>query len=357
MVQPTISHDANAPNDVSGRWTSWLTIPVYIGCAAAFLADLFQEVFMQFGLFYLPLVCTAVFHRDPRWTWRLAGIASVLNLVGFFFPIINPETGTAIINRTLSIVAIVITAILVRHARTIQDRLTEQTQRAETAERLKSEVLTTLSTEMRQPLHALAALAGVMMADCRPDQREPLSQVQRSSQRLGSTIDNLIDLTRLDEHPFRHEAVDLDAIVQQAAQIARPLARERQIMVAIDADEAPHHIAQGDSWAIRRIVENVLSNALKYSPPGSVVELATETSPRAMSVIIRDTGNGIPESVLGRLTEPFHQTDGGLARFIPGVGAGLTLSRGLASAMGAELLFDSEMGSGTTVTLRLPMDQ
>jgi len=82
------------------------------------------------------------------------------------------------------------------------------------------------------------------------------------------------------------------------------------------------------------------------------VELATEASSKAVSVIIRDTGNGIPEGVLRRLAEPFMPTDRGL---VPGTGTGLALSRGLAMAMGAELLFDSETGEGTTVTLRLPV--
>lgn len=338
--------------DIRHHWTRVLTVPVYLGCVVAFLSDVFFEVFMLFGLFYLPLICTAVFHRDPRAAWWLATLASILVGIGFFYPILNPDMTVAIINRLLSVLAIFITAALVRHARGIQDRLAEQTARAEEAERLKTDVLTTLSTELRQPLHGLVGLAGVMMADCRPDQREPLGQVQRSGQRLVTTIDNLIDLVQLDEHPFQSEPVDVDAILQQAAHSARHLATERQILVAIEAEEPQHHIAHGDPWAIRRIVENLLSNAVRYSPPGSVVELATEASSKAVSVIIRDTGNGIPEGVLRRLAEPFMPTDRGL---VPGTGTGLALSRGLAMAMGAELLFDSETGEGTTVTLRLPI--
>jgi signal transduction histidine kinase len=350
----TIRHPGTA-SALAERWAPWLTIPVYLACLLAFLGDVLQEVFMLFGLFYLPLVCTAVFHRDPRAAWWLAGFASLLITIGFFFPVMNPDTAIAMINRALSVAAIFITAALVRHARTVQDHLAEQTARAEAAEQLKTEVFTTLSNELRQPLHHLAGLAGVMMADCRPDQRESLGHVQRSGQRLVATIDNLIDLTQLDDHPLQNEAVDVDAILRQAEQSTRSLAAERQIMVALDADEAAHHIAHGDPWAIRRIVENILTNALKFSPPGSVVELTTETSSQTVSVIIRDTGHGMPESVLRRLAEPFLLTDSSLSRLIPGAGSGLTLSRGLATAMGAELEFDSEIGSGTTVTLRLPV--
>ncbi len=336
------------------RWSRWLVIPIYVGCLLAFLTDIFVEVFMLFGLFYLPLIVTAMFHRDPRWALRLAWIASAGSAIGFFFPIINPDTTIAIINRTLSIVALFTTAALVRHARMIQDRLAEQTVRAEAAERLKTEIFTTLSTELRQPLHGLAALSSVMMADCRPDQRAPLGQVQHNSQRLSATIDNLIDLIQLDEQQMRRETVDVDAVLTQAVAAARPLAESRQVTVVIDHETAEQHLAHGDPWAIRRIVDNILTNAVKFSPPSSVVEIGAETSRKGTTIVIRDTGNGIPPTVLDRLVEPQQRAEPTLLRYAAGLGAGLTLCRGLAAAMGAELSFDSEIGSGTTVTLLLP---
>lgn len=346
--------DRPARGDLGGRWTRWLTIPIYTCCALAFLTDVFYPVFVLFGLFYLPLVCTAVFYRDPRSAWWLAMLASMLIMIGFFFPIMNPETTIAIINRCLSIAAIFITAALVRHARRVRDRLIEQTARAEAGERLKTEVFTALSTELRQPLHSLAGLAAVMRLNCRPDQRDALNQVQHDSQRLAAMIDNLIDLTRIDDRTFESTPVDVDLILRQAAESAGPMAAERQIMVALDEPEDGHHTAHGDPWAIRRIVDNILTNALRYSPPGSVVELTTENTTHGVSVIIRDTGNGIPEPVLRRLTEPRPRADADMGRYFPGAGLGLTLCRGLARATGAELVIDSEIGSGTTVTLLLP---
>lgn len=336
------------------RWTQWLTIPVYIGCALAFLSDVSFEVFMLFGLFYLPLVCTAVFVRNPNAPWWLAGLATVLITIGFFFPVINPDTTIAIVNRVLSIAALFITAALVRHARTIQDKLVAQTGRAEAAERLKTEVFTTLSTELRQPLQGLAALAGVMTANCRPDQKVPLERVQEHSQRLATTIDNLIDLMQLEDHQLERGPVDVAHVLRQTVDSARPLAESRQILVVIDDTGMPGHSTQGDGWAIRRIVENLLTNALKFSPPGSVVELGAEVSNQGTVITIRDTGNGIPATVLNRLTAPETSPESSLSRYVGGLGAGLTLCRGLAREMGAVLSFDSEAGSGTTVTLLLP---
>ncbi len=336
------------------QWSHWLTIPVYIGCALAFLSDVSFELFMLFGLFYLPLICTAVFMRDPRAPWWLAGFASALIVIGFFVPVINPETTIAIVNRILSIAALFIMAALVSHARSIQDQLAEQTGRAEAAERLKTEVFTTLSTELRQPLQGLAALAGVMTANCRPDQKAPLERVQEHSQRLATTIDNLIDLMQLEDHQLERRPVNIADVLRQTVDSARPLAESRQIRVVIEDPGLSSQNAQGDCWAIRRIVENLLTNALKFSPPGSVVELGAEMSGQGTVITVRDTGTGIPEPVLSRLTAPELGAEASLSRYVSGLGAGLTLCRGLAREMGAVLSFDSEAGSGTTVTLLLP---
>lgn len=344
----------NALAEYRGCWSRWLIIPVYVGCTLAFLSDVFFEVFMLFGLFYLPLICTAVFHRNPRASWWLASFASALIAIGFFFPVINPDTTVAVINRLLSISAMFITAALVRHARTIQDQLAAQTNRAEAAERLKTEVFTTLSTELRQPLQGLAALAGVMTANCRPDQKIPLERVQEHSQRLVTTIDNLIDLMQLDDHELQREPVNINEVLRQIADTARPLAASRQITVTIDHEASAGHGTVGDGWAIRRIVENLVVNALKFSPPGSVVELGAEDSDHGTVITIRDTGNGIPARVLNQLSAPQAGQEPSLLRYVGGLGAGLTLCRGLALEMGAELSFDSEAGCGTTVTLLLP---
>lgn len=349
-----LSLSADALADQRARWSRWLVIPTYIGCLLAFLTDIFFEVFMLFGLFYLPLIVTAMFHPNPRWSWRLAWIASAASAIGFFFPIINPDAGIAFVNRALSIIALFTTAGLIHHARMIQDRLAEQTARAEAAERLKTEIFTTLSSDLRQPLQGLLALSNVMMADCRPDQKTSLGQVQSSSQRLATSIDNLIDLMQLDDRRMRHEVVDVDAMLRQAVAATRPLAEARQIAVVIDDSGKDHHAFHGDPWAIRRIVDNLLTNAVKFSPPGSVVEIGAETSGRQTAIVVRDAGVGIPPQVMTRLALPERRTDSSLLRYASGLGAGLTLCRGLAASMGAELRFDSEIGNGTTVTLVLP---
>ncbi|MGE4045736.1 MAG: sensor histidine kinase, partial [Acetobacteraceae bacterium] len=210
------------------------------------------------------------------------------------------------------------------------------------------------SEEIRKPLHAVVGLCGVMMANCRPDQREPLGRVQSSSKQLVEMIENLIDLAHIDRRPIRVEPVDVDRMVHEAADAIRPTAADKQIAVAVDPEPGPPRIVQADAWAIRRILDNLLANALRFSPRGAVVELVTETQPDRVEVIVRDTGVGMPSDALRRLEEPLPPIEADRGSPDDATDTGLTLSRRLARAIGAELVFDSEPGSGTTVTLRLP---
>jgi signal transduction histidine kinase len=251
----------------------------------------------------------------------------------------------------LSVAAIWTTAILVRYARGIQDELKQQTARAEAAERIKTEVFTTLSKEMRSPLHTMVGLSAVMIAGCRPDQRMPLQHVQSGSKRLLATIENLIDLTHLDERPIATETVDVSGMIRQAEASNRQMAAERQITVALDLPSAAL-TARADAWAVQRILDNLIANALKFSHAGGTVELAAEQRAGAIALVVRDAGMGMSDEILRRLGEPYCQELTGVRT--AGTGTGLALSRRLARAMGAELAFNSEIGCGTTAILRLP---
>jgi len=340
----------------SRAWfTRLLTIPIYLGCTLAFVADVTHQIHLAFGLFYIPLICTAVFHRNPRSAWWLASIAAILVTLGFFFPEMNPDRMTAVGNRLLSIVGIFITATLVRHARMIQEQLAEQTRRAEEGEQLKTEIFTVLSEEIRKPLHALVGLCSVMMANCRPDQRASLGQVQDSGKTLLAMIENLIDLTNIDKRTIHLESVDPNALIREAADAVRGTAAARSIQVAIEAMDPPIRNAHADPWAVRRILDNLLANALNLSPAGSVVELATEMAPDSVTLVVRDCGHGVPPEVLTQLEAPAPgRLTSRIAGSETGAGIGLTLSQQLARAMGAELTVDSELGYGTTARLTLP---
>jgi signal transduction histidine kinase len=322
---------------------------VYLGCLLAFIADMSNSNALAFGVAYVPLICTAVFHRSRVAVWWLAGIAIVLVALGFFFPRVSTDVVDSIGNRLLSVVAIVVTAALVRHSRQIQDRLTDETARAEAAERLKTEVFTNLSNEIRTPLHAIIGFAELMMANCRPDQRPSLGQMRMGGQRLLATIDNLIDLTTLDRRALQAEVVDLARALRQSATAVQFTAAERQVSIILRIAEATVLPAICDAWAVRRILDNLIANALKFTRPGGSIELSADAVPNGVRVTIEDTGIGMSAETLRALSEPLtaEQPD-------EISGTGLALCRQLVRGMGGALSFDSRPDCGTTVSLWLP---
>jgi signal transduction histidine kinase len=340
---------------LSGPWAQWIWWPtkvIYAACIAVFAADITLETFdVPVGFFYVPLVCTAQFHRNPRAAWWLAITSTAMVVAGYFLPGVASDPWHSAVDCSVEIGAILVTAALIRYARGIQDRLVEQTRRAETAERIKTHVFATLSDELRNPLHSMVGMSAAVIASCRPDQRPAFELIQNSSRRLLATIENLIDLTNVNERPITTEPVDVNQMLRQAADSNLGSAAERQISVALDVAGTPL-TARADPWAVRRILDNLIANAVKFSPAGGTIELLTEGEPGGVAIVVRDAGIGMSADILRRLGDPFLQDDAG-AR-LSGTGTGLALCRRLANAMGAELAFDSEIGCGTTAILRLP---
>lgn len=335
-----------------GDWLRRLRPLIYIACGIAFLTDLGDSDTLAFGVFYIPLVCTAVLSQSRRAVWWLAGGSVVMVAVGTFIPSINPDHYDLIGNRILSVVAILITAALVSHAWRVRECLTEQTRRAEAAEQLKTEIFTNLGYDLRQPLHAIIGLTEVMAASCRPNQREPLGHVQLASRRLLSTINNLVDLTKLEERRTLREPVDITALLRKAIEDARHQAADCQVALVADIPRALQPLTS-DGWAARRIVENILDNAVRFTPPGGSVRVTAAPAAGAVAVTVTDTGQGMPADVLSSIRQP--SFDAEAVRKFEGVGTGLALSRQLADAIGAELQFRSTPGMGTTATVRFPV--
>jgi signal transduction histidine kinase len=336
-------------------WNRWLRLAVYISCGLAFLADLSNDATLAFGVFYLPLVSTAVYHRDPRMPWLLASLASAMVVIGFFLPSIPADFSTGLANRGLSIAAIFITAYLIHHERQIRDRLAEQTARAEAADRVKTQLFDNLSHELRTPLSAILGFADLLISDARPDQLMALGYIQSGGRRLRATLDNLIDLTQIDARELRIRNLDLTAMMRQAVEMSRPLATEKRIALTMVMPDAKPLAVRADSWALRRIIDNLLANAIKFTDPGGSVEVSVRRMPDRIVTTVTDTGAGMPPRVLEQIGEPFFQADSGAAKRFEGMGTGLALSIRLAEAMGVTLHFDSTLGSGTAVSLTLPL--
>jgi signal transduction histidine kinase len=338
---------------VGGRSARRLVPLIYGVSALAFLADLERANTLAYGIIYTPLIATAVFQRRRSGVWVLTAVACVLVIVGGCFPVVDANLPNMVGNRLLSIMAILATAAFVHHARDVQERLAVQTRRAAAAERIKTDILEDLSAEIRTPLHALLGVLTLTMATSKPDQREALGRVRSDGKQLLATIDNLIDLSRTDARILQCQTVEIAVIARDAVHSAGSAAGERQITITMTADgEAAETSAIGDPWAIRRILDNLLANAVRLTPPGGTVMVRVTRNELTVTASVSDTGNGLPVEMTRDFHEDAPETDGS-ALWATG-GAGLALSSRLAREMGGRITARNEHLGGAAVSLSLP---
>ena len=164
----------------------------------------------------------------------------------------------------------------------IQEQLAEQTERAEAAERIKTEVLNNLSQEIRAPLHSMIGVLELVAADSRPDQKAALEMVRGAARRLATTVDNLVDLTQFDATSMPAEPIDLGSLLRQTAEARRPDASARQIRLTINIPVDSDTMVHANLWAARRILENKIADAITYTAPGGRIEVSTDTRTRRL---------------------------------------------------------------------------
>jgi signal transduction histidine kinase len=298
-------------------------------------------------VFYAPLIATAVFHRDRRAVWVLTTIACAMNVVGAILPDIATDVLGLVGNRILSTLALLATAAFTWHARSIQEQLAEQTERAEGAERIKTEVLDNLSQEIRAPLHAMIGILELVAADSRPDQRGALEMARGAGRRLAMMVDNLVDLTQFDATSMPAEQISLGSLLRRTAEAKRADASARQINLTINIPSDGDTMVHANFWAARRILENKIADAINYTAPGGQIEVSTDIQQDDCTAVISTTSTWPPGA--------FQSTnDTASAVLTPSV-MGLALSQRLARAMNARLVVSNGPGEGTTVRLRLPV--
>lgn len=335
-------------------WSRVLRLVIYTVCAGVFIVDITNHETVVLGVFYVPLVATAVYHRDPMTVWWLAGLACAMVVAGFFLPSIGRDPISSLLNCGLSIGAILVTAYLIHHERQIRERLGVQTVRAEAADRARTELFNNLSHELRTPLSAILGFAELLIPSARPDQLAALGHIKGGGKRLLGTLDNLIDLTQIDNRTIRIRPVDVATMLHQAVEDSRPLATDKQVALNLVPTDPAMPRVMADGWALRRITDNLIGNGIKFTDAGGTVEVSAHQGPEGVVVAVRDTGAGMPPDVLEQIGKQFYQADTGISRRYEGMGTGLALSLRLADAMGAAVLFDSAPGSGTTASVVLP---
>jgi PAS domain S-box-containing protein len=230
---------------------------------------------------------------------------------------------------------------------------------AEAANRAKFEFLTTMSHELRTPLNAIAGYVDLLDLEIRgpitPLQREDLGRIRRSQTHLLGLINDVLNFARIETGHvnFALEDVPLDELLAEVEALIAPQVGARGLAYEYRRFD-PAATVRADPEKLRQIVLNLLSNSVKFTPPGGRVTLSCEAADGVVRVCVADTGIGIPGDKLSTIFEPFVQVNAGYTRTSEGTGLGLSISRDLARAMGGELGVESQEGGGSTFTLTLP---
>ena len=284
---------------------------------------------VAFGAGQEPLGTLTVLQRGPR-TWAPAEIDAVESVAA--------ELGRALRH-----------ADLYAQERSLVDQLRE-------LDRTKTDFLSTVSHELRTPLASIVGYTELLRdeADLDPASSRMLDVIERNSYRLNSLIEDLLTLSRIESGVAQTHRVPVDvaSLVHNACADVAPRASDAGIALAVG--EGPSVKVTGDPGQLDRVLLNLLTNAVKFTPEGGSVAVDWSVQDAQLHLSITDTGIGIPVEEQHRLASRFFRASNAMDAAIPGTGLGLTIVRGVLDRHGGELGIHSD-GSGTRVVVRLPV--
>ena len=225
---------------------------------------------------------------------------------------------------------------------------------------LKADFVAVAAHEIRSPLATISLYAELLEAgvltDLEAGAAEAVEAIRSASSRLGSILADLLDSALLERGlmPIEFGDIWLSELVQSAVRDAQMMARARDIRVRFE-DRTPDVVIRGDALRLRQVLDNLLSNALKYSPGGTEVVVRATANADSAEVEVADLGRGVSEDDRHVLFTLFGRVDSGDGRDTAGLGLGLAISARIVEAHGGRLTFrENEGGRGSVFSVRLP---
>jgi signal transduction histidine kinase len=217
-----------------------------------------------------------------------------------------------------------------------------------------SEALSRASHELRTPLNAILGFGQLLELDeLNESQRHSVQQIIAGGRHLLALIEDLLDLSRLDESGLEFQPVDVGTQIADAVSLCAPLATEGRLTLTVDAGDAPHW-ALADLRRFKQVLLNLISNAIKYNRPGGSITIRAQADGSdGVRIDVIDTGVGMTYRQLTRLFQPFERLDA-VARGIDGNGLGLAVSKALVEAMHGAIDVASTPGAGSVFSVQLP---
>jgi two-component system, cell cycle sensor histidine kinase PleC len=231
---------------------------------------------------------------------------------------------------------------------------------AEAADGAKTRFLANMSHELRTPLNAIIGFSSMIAMEVRgplnPEvYKEYANDINHSGTHLLGVINDILDLSKIAAGRVDIEPADvrLPALIEDCVHMVRMKAEAAGLELIVDV---PHDVPSlsGDERMVKRMLINLLSNAVKFTEQGHVRVTAHQARDGALALSVADTGIGIAAENLPRLMRPFMQVDATISRKHEGTGLGLSLVKSMVELHGGEIVIESALGSGTTVTLHFP---
>jgi two-component system sensor histidine kinase KdpD len=230
-----------------------------------------------------------------------------------------------------------------------------ETEALRRTDELKSALLNAVSHDLRSPLAAIIASAGSLQqtdVSWTEDERAGFAEgIENEARRLNRLVGNLLDLSRIESGTLKPDLgwYDIGSLVEEIAGRLKPALAGHELALEVPDDLPPVPL---DYIEIDEVLSNLIENAVKYTPPGTLIELSVREKAAEVVISVADRGPGIPDAAMIHLFEPFYRVPGTLVR---GNGLGLAVARGLVEAHGGRIWAENRENGGMTITLTLPV--
>lgn len=225
--------------------------------------------------------------------------------------------------------------------------------------RMKSDFISTAAHQLRTPMTGIRwALEALQKTPVTPDQKALVDSAVGKSHDLVSIIGTLLDISSIESGKYRYtfEAVDMDIVLDEIVRDFTPMAQTRQVSLFYEKNEVPLGKVRADRERIKWVLNNLVENALRYTPAGGTVRVSMDAAAGRIFLRVKDTGIGIKPGDRANIFERFYRAQNAIQKENAGNGLGLYIARTIATDHGGDLNFEANKDApGTTFTVSLPL--